>query len=313
MALRIVFMGTPEFAVTSLAKLQGSAHEVVSVVTAVDKMGGRGRRERLTSAVKKYALANDIPVLQPPNLKAPEFVDSLQQLQADLFVVVAFRMLPEVVWSMPPEGTMNLHGSLLPKFRGAAPINWAIIHGETETGVTTFLLKHAIDTGDILMQRSMPIGPDDTAGDIHDQMKVLGAEVVLKSVNAIARGTAETTPQDDTQATKAPKIHHTTCEIDFRKSTEEVYNFIRGLSPHPPAWPTLDGMQLNIYNCRPSEMATIAQPGMIFTDNRSFLRVATGDGAIDLRTIQLQGRKRMEVQDFLNGYQVQARIAGLKS
>jgi methionyl-tRNA formyltransferase len=228
-------MGTPQFAVPSLNVLVRHNYTVAGVVTATDKFGGRGGKQRIESAVKKYALAHNIPVLQPEKLRDPAFLDQLRALEADLFVVVAFRMLPEVVWAMPPKGTFNLHGSLLPKYRGAAPINWAIIRGEEETGVSTFFIQRDIDTGDILLQKKLKIGPDETAGQLHDRMMQLGAEAVLETVRLIESGDFELHEQDDRLATKAPKIFTETCAIDFDQSTRQVYNFIRSLSPYPAA------------------------------------------------------------------------------
>lgn len=306
MDLRIVFMGTPDFAVPSLRILVEHGYQVVGVITATDKRGGRGKKQLLQSPVKKFALAHDIPVLQPRNLKAPEFIAELEALRANLQVVVAFRMLPEVVWAMPEYGTFNLHGSLLPKYRGAAPINWAVINGETETGVTSFFLQHEIDTGDMIFQEKMPIYENDTAGDVHDRMMHLAAATVLKTVQAIAQGDVPTQKQDDTQATKAPKIFRETCEINFDQPARQVHNFIRGLSPYPAAWTTLDGKQLKILKTTLTEEKTDLPPGTLMSDDKTFLRVACQDKLIELQSVQLQGRKRMEVSDFLNGFQLHA-------
>ncbi|MBR9920857.1 MAG: methionyl-tRNA formyltransferase [Bacteroidetes bacterium] len=297
-------MGTPDFAVPSLATLVENGFEVVGVITATDKMGGRGKKVLIESAVKKYARSKGLPILQPPNLKDPTFVENLRALQADLQVVVAFRMLPEVVWDMPAIGTINLHASLLPKYRGAAPINWAIIHGETETGVTTFFLKHEIDTGDLLLQRRMAINEDDTAGDLHDRLMDLGSEVVLESVKMIESGDYELQPQDNSQVSKAPKIFQETCEINFDQTTKKVYDFIRGMSPYPTAWTTLDEKKLKILKACPVYEEPGKSPGKITTDNKDYLRFATVDGQIDVLELQLAGRKRMNVKDFLNGYTI---------
>ena len=305
MALRIVFMGTPEFAVPPLDLLIKHGYDVVGVITSVDKFGGRGKKTLLQSAVKRYAADQGLHIMQPKNLKNADFLAHLRSLRADLQVVVAFRMLPVVVWDMPPLGTMNLHGSLLPKYRGAAPINWAVMNGDRETGVTTFLLKHAIDTGDMLLQKKLPIGPDDTAGDVHDRMMLLGAETVLESVKLIESGDFETTPQDNTLVSKAPKIYHETCQIQFDQSTATVYNHIRGLSPFPTAWTSIDGLQMNVYEARPGP-AYDRPAGTIVTDQKRFLHITTADGSIALQKIQLEGRKRMEIQSFLNGYEVLA-------
>ena len=303
--MRIVFMGTPDFAVPSLEILFRHGYEIPAVITAPDKPGGRqGLQE---SAVKKFARENGIRVLQPEKLKNPGFQDELRACRADLQVVVAFRMLPESVWSMPPLGTLNLHGSLLPKYRGAAPINWAIINGETETGVTTFLLKHEIDTGDILFQEKMPIGENDTAGDVHDRMMVLGAQVVLRTVQAIERGEARPVPQPDTEATHAPKIFTDTCRIDFNRPTFQVHNFIRGLSPYPGAWTLLDDKTLKILRTEKKKMdhwqlGNMVQPGQFVSDGKSYLLLSTQDGFVEVLELQMEGKRRMPIRDFLNGF-----------
>jgi methionyl-tRNA formyltransferase len=302
MSLRIVFMGTPDFAVPSLDILVKNGFKVVGVVTVSDKMGGRGMKQVLQSPVKKYAVEHDIPVLQPEKLKNPAFLDELRALQADLFIVVAFRMLPEVVWTMPPKGTFNLHGSLLPRYRGAAPINWAVINGDTETGVTTFFLQHEIDTGQIIFQDHLPIGPDDTAGEIHDRMMLLGAQTVLKTVQAMDQGTVSSQPQIDSKATHAPKIFHETCEIDFNRSSQDIHNFIRGLSPYPAAWTTLDGLEFKVLKSKMELAAHGHEAGKVISDGKSELKWACANGYIHALEVQLQGRKRMGIRDFLNGY-----------
>lgn len=304
MSLRIVFMGTPEFAVPSLAILLENGYDVAGVVTATDKYGGRGNKVLLESAVKQYAVQHGIKVLQPTKLRAPDFIEELKSLQADLQIVVAFRMLPEMVWDMPSKGTFNLHGSLLPKYRGAAPINWAVIKGEEKTGVTTFFIQHQIDTGDIILQKELPIEPDDTAGEVHDRMMVLGASAVLETVQRIEKGDIELQVQDHSAATKAPKLYRETCEINFNQNSEEVHNFIRGLSPYPAAWTMLGDKQLKILR---SEIAMSMEmpntpPGTFSSDNKSYIQVSTVNGFINLLELQLQGRKRMKVKDFLNGY-----------
>lgn len=296
-------MGTPEFAVPSLDILVKNGYEVVGVITATDKYGGRGKKQLIESAVKKYAVAKGIPVLQPKNLKAPEFIEALKSLNANLQVVVAFRMLPEVVWNMPELGTFNLHGSLLPKYRGAAPINWAVINGEKETGVTTFFLKHKIDTGDMIFQESIPIYENDTAGDVHDRMMELGAQVVLKTINAIESGNYELQQQDDSLASKAPKIFHDTCKIDFDQPTQKVHDFIRGLSPYPAAWTTLDGKTLKVLKTTKVLEDHDLLPGTFVSDNKKVLKISTRDGFIRIHELQLQGRRRMKIVDFLNGYE----------
>ncbi len=302
MSLKIVFMGTPGFAVPSLSILVDNGYDVVGVITATDKMGGRGNKTLLESDVKKYAISKGLRVLQPKNLKAPEFVEELRSLNADIQVVVAFRMLPEVVWNMPRLGTMNLHGSILPKYRGAAPINWAVIKGEKETGVTTFFLQHAIDTGDILMMEKLPIGPDETVGEVHDRMMVLGAETILKSIQKVETGNYDLIPQNHGEATKAPKIFTETCEINFNQSVHDVHNFIRGLSPYPAAWMLLDGIKLKIYRSHKIEAVHHLEPGKFISDNKSYLRFVCKDGFIEVLELQLQGKKRMPIKAFLNGY-----------
>lgn len=295
-------MGTPDFAVPSLDILVRNGYNVVGVITATDKYGGRGNKKLLESPIKKYAVANNIPVLQPKNLKAPNFLEELSALKANLQVVVAFRMLPEVVWDMPKYGTFNLHGSLLPKYRGAAPINWAVIRGEKETGVTSFFIRHEIDTGDMMFQDTLTIGENDTAGEVHDRMMQLGAEVVLKTVKAIESEDYELKVQDDSLATKAPKIFHETCQINFNQNTADVHNFIRGLSPYPAAWTMLDDKTLKILKTSKEIGEHNLQPGTFISDNKKMLKIATLDGFVQVHELQLQGRKRMETVAFLNGY-----------
>jgi methionyl-tRNA formyltransferase len=301
--MRIVFMGSPDFAVPSLQILVENGYDIVGVVTATDKMGGRGGKKLLETAVKKYAAEQGLRVLQPKNLKAPEFVEELRSLKADLQIVVAFRMLPVVVWDMPPIGTFNLHGSLLPRYRGAAPINWAIIRGETETGVTTFFLQHEIDTGDIILQEKLPIGPDDTFGEVYTKMKELGAQVVLKTVRMIESGDYSLQSQEEKDVSKAPKIFHDDCRIDFRQSARDVHNFIRGLSPFPTAWTMLEDQKLKIFRTSPIPDNHRFSPGTFRTDGKKWVRIATEDGWVELKDLQLSGRKRMDARSFLNGYQ----------
>jgi len=300
--MRIVFMGTPDFAVPSLEILLENGYDVVGVITSTDKYGGRGNKKLIESAVKKFAVSKGLNVLQPKNLKAPEFIEELQSLKADLQIVVAFRMLPVVVWDMPEIGTFNLHGSLLPKYRGAAPIHWAVINGEKETGVTTFFLKHEIDTGDLLFQEKLEIGENETTGEIHDRMMLLGAKVVVKTVKAIEQGNYMAKPQDNTLVTKAPKLFKETCEIDFNQSTEKVHNFIRGLSPFPSAWTILDGQQLKLLRATKEIAAHNIEPGKYISDNKNYLKFSTTDGFVSIHELQLQGKRRMEIKDFLNGY-----------
>ncbi|MDG1295602.1 MAG: methionyl-tRNA formyltransferase [Saprospiraceae bacterium] len=300
--MRIVFMGTPDFAVAALDKLIKAKKNIVGVITATDKFGGRGGKKLIQSSVKKYALEHDLNVLQPKNLKAPDFIKELKDLNADLQVVVAFRMLPEVVWSMPNRGTFNLHGSLLPQYRGAAPINWAVMNGEQVTGVTTFFLQHAIDTGDIISQKNLPIGADDTAGIVHDKMMHLGADLILETVEAIEKETVSSIPQDDSLVSEAPKIFKETCEINLNQSIKKVYDFVRGLSPFPTAWTTLDSKMLKIYACSKVLKERADGTSDFETDGKSYLHLWAEDGYLDITDLQIQGKKRMIIRDFLNGY-----------
>jgi len=305
--IRIVFMGTPEFAVASLAKLVDAGCNIVGVVTAPDKPAGRGM-ELQQSAVKKYASEKGLTVLQPEKLKSPEFIASLQSLKADLQVVVAFRMLPEIVWNMPPMGTVNVHGSLLPQYRGAAPINWAIINGETFTGVTTFKLKHDIDTGDILLQEKIEIGEYETAGELHDKMKENGAGLLLKTIMGIAKGNLIEVPQHQTSNIKqqtllhAPKIFTETCHINWNKSAMEIFNLIRGLSPYPAAFTELENKKLKIFKAEKIITNHQVKAGSCETDGKNFLRFACIDGFININELQLEGKKKMNTADFLRGY-----------
>jgi len=300
--MRIIFMGTPEFAVPSLDILFRHGYNMVGVITAPDKPGGR--LGIIQSAVKQYALEKGLPVLQPEKLKNPDFLDALRALRADLQVVVAFRMLPAVVWQMPPLGTLNLHGSLLPKYRGAAPINWAIIHGETETGVTTFLLRHEIDTGDLLFQQALPIGENETAGEVHDRMMQVGADLVLRTVQALEQGTAQPQPQPAGAAIHAPKLFTETCRIDFAQPTEVVHNFVRGLSPYPGAWTMLDGKTLKILRTTKEQARGTLTPGEFFSDGKNELKISTLDGFLQIQELQMEGKRRMTTREFLNGYRV---------
>lgn len=301
--LRIVFMGTPEFAVASLDALVKAGCQVVGVVTSPDKPAGRGMQIQ-QSAVKKFAVENNLPVLQPLKLKDPVFIDELKALKADLQIVVAFRMLPEIVWNMPSMGTVNLHGSLLPQYRGAAPINWAVINGEKETGVTTFKLKHEIDTGDILLQASFPITEEDTAGMIHDRMKVIGAALLVKTVAGLAAGTLTESPQDGNPDTlkHAPKIHTDTCRLNFSLTVDEIYNQIRGLSPYPGAFTILNEKMLKIFRCTKETVPPKCIAGAYETDGKTFLKFACENGYIHLTDIQLEGKKKMDITEFLRGY-----------
>lgn len=305
--LRIVFMGTPEFAVASLDALVQAGFHVVGVVTAPDKPAGRGMKLQ-ESAVKKYAAAKGLPVLQPEKLKNPQFLDDLKALNATVQVVVAFRMLPEVVWNMPPLGTINVHGSLLPQYRGAAPINWAIINGEKETGVTTFKLQHEIDTGNILLQEQIAIGENETAGELHDRMKEVGAQLLVKTIQQLADGALAEKPQSlllspESLALKhAPKIFTETCRIAWNQPVADVHNLIRGLSPYPGAFTLLAGKTLKIFKGEKIKSAPAVAPGEYETDKKSYLHFACADGHIAVQALQLEGKKKMDVQEFLRGY-----------
>ena len=301
--MRIVFMGTPPFAVASLAALVDAGYNIVGVVTAPDKPSGRGMKMN-ESAVKKYAIEKGLHVLQPPKLKAPEFIEALKQLNADLQIVVAFRMLPEIVWNMPPLGTVNVHGSLLPQYRGAAPINWAVINGEKETGVTTFKLKHEIDTGNILLQEKMPINETDTVGEVHDKMQEMGAQLLVKTVDGLVAGALHEKEQPASGAAlkHAPKIFTETCVINWNRSVNEIYNQIRGLSPYPAAFTTLNGKTLKIFSGKKINDTANVSPGKYITDGKTYLRFACNDGWIAVTDIQLEGKKRMLIEDFLRGY-----------
>jgi len=298
-------MGTPDFAVPSLQILHESVHEVVAVVTATDKYGGRGGKKLIQSAVKQYAVAADIPVLQPKNLKAEAFVAELASYKADVQIVVAFRMLPVIVWDMPEHGTWNLHGSLLPRYRGAAPINWAVANGDDVTGVTSFKLKHEIDTGAILYQETMPIGSYDTAGDVYGKLMHLGAQVVLKTADTIATGQYELLPQDEAAVSKAPKVYKETCELSFDQPVVQVYNFVRGMSPYPAAWTMVDGKEFKIIRAEISDETATEAPGTLITDNKRYLKFACTDGYLVCTEVKMAGKKQMDVKSFLNGYTVE--------
>ncbi len=305
--LRIVFMGTPEFAVASLDALVTAGCNVVGVITAPDKPAGRGMKLQ-QSAVKKYAVEKHLRILQPEKLKNPVFLEELRSLKADLQIVVAFRMLPEVVWNMPPMGTVNVHGSLLPQYRGAAPINWAVINGEKATGVTTFKLKHEIDTGDILLQEKILIGENETAGEIHDRMKEIGAKVLVETVKGLAEGTLVEHPQISAlesiafEVKHAPKIFTETCKIDWSKSAAEIHNLIRGLSPYPGAFSFLNDKMLKIYRSEKEEKEPSIPAGEFQTDKKSYLKFACADGYVSVKELQLEGKKRMMIDEFLRGY-----------
>lgn len=301
--MRIIFLGTPDFSVPSLDAIVKAGHEVVAVVTMPDKPAGRGMQLQ-QSAVKKYAVENNIKVLQPVKLKDPEFIAELQSLNADLQVVIAFRMLPQIVWQMPKFGTLNLHASLLPDYRGAAPINWAIINGETKTGVSTFFLKHEIDTGDVLLTKEVAITPTMNAGELHDLLMQVGAETVVKSLALIKSGNTKGTPQGDDNNKMAPKIFKEHCLINFNQNGQNIYNLIRGLSPYPAAFTHFDNKILKVYEST-FEATNHQEPiGKMMSDNKTFLKIACQDGYIHLLQIQLEGKKRMKVDEFLRGNKI---------
>ncbi|MFI5128509.1 MAG: methionyl-tRNA formyltransferase [Chitinophagales bacterium] len=320
-AFRIVFMGTPEFAVASLDALVKAGYIIAGVITAPDKPAGRGMKMQ-QSAVKKYAVKRGLRVLQPEKLKNPEFLEELRSLQADLQIVVAFRMLPDIVWNMPSKGTINLHGSLLPQYRGAAPINWAVINGEKETGVTTFKLKHEIDTGDVLLQETIPIGEDETAGEVHDKMKEIGAQLLVKTVQGIAEGTLQEIPQSSVVSLEsrdtaspltthhspllkpAPKIFTADCKIDWTKTADEIHNLIRGLSPFPGAFTELGDKAIKIFKSEKEHIIPTTKPGRWESNKSTYLKFACKDGYIHLKDVQLEGKKRMSIEDFLRGYRL---------
>ncbi len=312
-ALRIIFMGTPAFAVESLRALVENGYNVVGVITIPDKPGGRGYQLQ-PSAVKQYAVEKGLTVLQPVKMKEETFLTQLSALKADLQIVVAFRMLPEVVWSMPPKGTFNLHSSLLPQYRGAAPINWAIINGEKETGVTTFFLSHEIDTGRIIFQEKTEISDSDNAETLHDRLMVMGARLVIQTVDAILCNSVQSVPQDafivnPEELKPAPKIFKETCQIIWEKTALEIHNFIRGLSPYPAAWTELpqgtdeEPLRFKLFASELINEPVAELPaGTLRTDNRTYLDVAVRNGFIRITDIQLSGKKRMRTIDFLNGY-----------
>ena len=311
--LKIVYMGTPDFAVESLRQLVEGGYNVVGVITMPDKPMGRHGSVLQPSPVKQYALEKGLRVLQPVNLKDEVFVEELRSLKADLQIVVAFRMLPEVVWNMPAMGTFNLHASLLPQYRGAAPINWAIINGDTETGITTFFLKHEIDTGEVIQQVRVPIADTDNVEVIHDKLMNLGGQLVTETVDAILAGTVKPVPQEellklsDEELRPAPKIFKDTCRIDWSKGVKAVYDFVRGLSPYPAAWTELvnaDGSSqvLKIFQTEKNFFSHEEKIGAVSTDGKTYLRVALADGYLNILSLQLAGKKRMPVADFLRGY-----------
>lgn len=320
--LRIVFFGTPEFAVESLDRLVKGGYNVVGVVTMPDKVGGRGNKV-VQSEVKLYAVEHNLNLMQPEKLKDPSFVEQLRELNADLQIVIAFRMMPEVVWAMPPLGTFNLHASLLPKYRGAAPINWAVMNGDTETGVTTFFLKHEIDTGDIIQQRSIPIAETDNVGIVYDRLMMMGADMVIETVDAILRDDVRPIPQDElcnkgVEATPAPKIFTDTCHIAWSRDSRSIYNQIRGLSPYPAAWTEIADATGKLHHAKifatalPSDDAlpriisadSTVTPGTVATDGKR-MKIACGDSRwIEITSIQIAGKRRMTTEEFLRGFRM---------
>lgn len=312
--MKIVFMGTPDFAVQTLRVLVENNFEVVGVITMPDKPAGRGHKIQY-SPVKQYALDNGLRLLQPQSLKDEAFLNELRSLAADIQVVVAFRMLPEVVWNMPPQGTFNLHASLLPQYRGAAPINWAIINGETKTGATTFFLTHEIDTGKIILQRETDIADADNAGIVHDKLMFMGAEMVKDTLQMIIDGQVDAVDQsvfikNDVELKAAPKIFKETCKINFDATVNEIYNFVRGLSPYPAAWTELcfegmtDGIVFKVFELEPQIESHSFACGSLHTDGKKYCKIAAKDGFVVLKQIQAAGKKRMDMGDFLRGYKM---------
>ena len=311
--IRIVYMGTPDFAVASLKALVEGGYHVVGVITMPDKPAGRGHKLQ-ASAVKEYALSQNLPLLQPEKLKDESFLEALREWKADLQIVVAFRMLPEVVWNMPRLGTFNLHASLLPQYRGAAPINWAVINGDKQTGATTFFLTHEIDTGKIIMQEHIGIGDKENVGSVHDRLMEIGAQLVIKTVDAIIEEKVEAIDQsqfykDESELRLAPKIFKDTCHIDWTKDVESIYNLVRGMSPYPAAWSELttpDGEKtgMKIFETEKRKESHHLPAGSIQTDGKSHIDVACQDGFIRLKSVQLAGKKRMDVASLLNGYKI---------
>jgi len=310
---RILFMGTPDFAVESLKVLYENGFNIVGVITAPDKPAGRGKKIQM-SAVKKYALENNLRLLQPTNLKNALFLSQLTDIQADLQIVVAFRMLPEAVWAMPKYGTINLHASLLPQYRGAAPINHAIINGETKTGVTTFFIEKEIDTGNIIFQEEVPVLPDENAGQLHDKLMIIGGKLIKKTVEALINKEISAVSQNKLisnagEIKSAPKIFKDDCKINWHNKTQTVYNFIRGLSPYPAAWTEIADKNgkhftLKIYKTEKISETHSHNPGTLISDNKTFIKITTSDAYINISELQLQGKKRMNIKDLLNGFDI---------
>jgi len=298
----VVFFGTPDFAVGSLAALIEAGCPVLAVVTAPDKPAGRGRKLQI-SAVKEYALHHNLPILQPEKLKNPDFLEQLKNLKADVHIVVAFRMLPEVVWNMPPMGTINVHGSLLPQYRGAAPINHAIMNGETVTGVTTFRLKHEIDTGDLLGQTEVPIGPEENFAEVYEKLMKAGAQLLVKTLQGLADNSTQPQPQDNSKSSlPAPKIFREDCQIDWKWPAKKIHDFIRGLSPSPAAFTFLQDKKYKLLQASYQIAAHSAEAGSMDTDNKNYLKIAAADGWVNILYLQPEGKKVMDIRSFLNGH-----------
>ena len=312
--MKVVFMGTPDFAVEALRQLVEGGYNVVGVITMPDKPAGRGHKIQY-SPVKQYALEQNLPLLQPERLKDEVFVEALREWKADLQIVVAFRMLPEVVWNMPRLGTFNLHASLLPQYRGAAPINWAVINGDTETGITTFFLKHEIDTGEVIQQVRVPIADTDNVEVVHDKLMVLGGKLVLETVDAILNGTVKPIPQEEMavvgELRPAPKIFKETCRIDWNQPVKKIYDFIRGLSPYPAAWSELitseegAAVVVKIFESEKIYESHQLATGTIVTDGKKFMKVAVPDGFVSILSLQLPGKKRLKIDELLRGYHLE--------
>lgn len=310
--LRIVYMGTPDFAVESLRCLVEGGYNVVGVITMPDKPAGRGHKLQF-SPVKQYALEQNLPLLQPEKLKDEAFVEALREWKADLQIVVAFRMLPEVVWNMPRLGTFNLHASLLPQYRGAAPINWAVINGDTETGITTFFLRHEIDTGEVIQQVRIPIADTDDVGIVHDKLMMLGGKLVTETVDAILNDAVKPIPQEEMavvgELRPAPKVFKDTCRIDWNQSVKRIYDFIRGLSPYPAAWSELlqpdgEAVVMKIFETEKIIQSHQLTPGTLLTDGKTYIHVAATDGFIGIRVLQLPGKKRLKTDELLRGFRL---------
>lgn len=299
--MKVVFMGTPTFAIPTLEALINSEHSVEAIVTVPDKLGGRSQTQLLESDVKKFAKNTNIPILQPHKLNGSKFLNALRRINADVFVVVAFRKLPKLVWSIPSQGTINIHGSLLPKYRGAAPINWAIINGDSISGLTTFFINDKIDQGEILLQASCPIEPEDTAGDLHDKLMDLSGPIILKTLSGIENGTLIPQKQDETLSSHAPKVFFDQNEIDCSKTCHSIYNFIRGMSPYPAAWINFEGKTLKIFKAKPVIEQHSKEIGFIELDYKSIFKVYTIDGYLQLEVVQWAGKRKMNIKDFLNG------------